>query len=244
MPFIQNPAIPTPPTPPSPPTPPAPAQVVVQGPGGQVIEIARPMSAREVRALRARRSELSSQLSSASSRRNELARDLLRAGDGPNRAGIEERIALLDKRIIQIESDLGETGRLLASVPANLANTSATTEQSLPLGLGSDQITGISIVGIIFVLFPLALARARWIWKRSTRAAAAPASPESSQRLERLEQAVDAIAIEVERISEGQRFVTRLLTEGSAPALAVGQKPAEPVRLPEREALRASRESA
>jgi hypothetical protein len=33
------------------------------------------------------------------------------------------------------------------------------------------------------------------------------------ERLTRIEQAVDAIAIEAERISEGQRFATRLLTE-------------------------------
>jgi hypothetical protein len=33
--------------------------------------------------------------------------------------------------------------------------------------------------------------------------------------MERLEQGVEAIAIEVERISEGQRFVTKLLSEGS-----------------------------
>ena len=32
-------------------------------------------------------------------------------------------------------------------------------------------------------------------------------------RLARIEQAVDAIALEVERISEGQRFTTKLLTE-------------------------------
>ena len=32
-------------------------------------------------------------------------------------------------------------------------------------------------------------------------------------RLQRLEQAVDAIAVEVERISEGQRFLTKLQTE-------------------------------
>jgi hypothetical protein len=32
-------------------------------------------------------------------------------------------------------------------------------------------------------------------------------------RLERIEQAVDAIAIEVERISEGQRFTTKLLSD-------------------------------
>ena len=34
-------------------------------------------------------------------------------------------------------------------------------------------------------------------------------------RLERMEQAVDAIAIEIERISEGQRFTTKLLSDRS-----------------------------
>jgi hypothetical protein len=38
--------------------------------------------------------------------------------------------------------------------------------------------------------------------------------PEVTNRLERIEQAVDAVAIEVERISEGQRFTTKLLSEG------------------------------
>lgn len=33
-------------------------------------------------------------------------------------------------------------------------------------------------------------------------------------RFERMEQSIDAIAVEVERISEGQRFTTRLLSEG------------------------------
>jgi hypothetical protein len=39
------------------------------------------------------------------------------------------------------------------------------------------------------------------------------ANPETDERLERIEQAVDAMAVEVERISEGQRFVTKLLAE-------------------------------
>ena len=44
----------------------------------------------------------------------------------------------------------------------------------------------------------------------------APRLPaEDSLRLERLEHAVDAIAIEVERISEAQRFTTKLLSERS-----------------------------
>jgi hypothetical protein len=38
------------------------------------------------------------------------------------------------------------------------------------------------------------------------------------QRLERIEQAVDAIAIEMERVSEGQRFTTKLLAERVPPS--------------------------
>jgi hypothetical protein len=41
----------------------------------------------------------------------------------------------------------------------------------------------------------------------------------SDQRLERVEAAVEAIAIEVERIGEGQRYVTSLLSERSPQAL-------------------------
>jgi hypothetical protein len=37
-------------------------------------------------------------------------------------------------------------------------------------------------------------------------------------RLERVEQAVESIAIEMERVSEGQRFVTKLLVERAPPA--------------------------
>jgi hypothetical protein len=43
----------------------------------------------------------------------------------------------------------------------------------------------------------------------------------SDQRLARVEQAVEAIAVEIERIGEGQRFVTKLLNE-SERALPAG----------------------
>jgi hypothetical protein len=39
------------------------------------------------------------------------------------------------------------------------------------------------------------------------------ASAATDERLARIEQAIDAMAIEVERISEGQRFVTKLLAD-------------------------------
>jgi hypothetical protein len=45
---------------------------------------------------------------------------------------------------------------------------------------------------------------------------------EVMNRLERIEQAVDAIAVEVERISEGQRFTTKLLSDTRPNALPAG----------------------
>ena len=41
----------------------------------------------------------------------------------------------------------------------------------------------------------------------------------SDERLARVEQAVEAIAIEIERVSEGQRFVTKLLNERANPII-------------------------
>jgi hypothetical protein len=57
---------------------------------------------------------------------------------------------------------------------------------------------------------------ARAIARRIDAEARQPKFPsEIMGRLERMEQSLDAVAVEVERISEGQRFTTRLLSEGS-----------------------------
>lgn len=48
-------------------------------------------------------------------------------------------------------------------------------------------------------------------------------SPELAERLDRMEHAMDAIAVEVERISEGQRFTTRLLSERSGAPAALNE---------------------
>jgi hypothetical protein len=41
----------------------------------------------------------------------------------------------------------------------------------------------------------------------------------ADERLARMERAVEAIAIEVERVSEGQRFVTKLMSERGQPMI-------------------------
>jgi len=49
--------------------------------------------------------------------------------------------------------------------------------------------------------------------RRQVSGPAVPALEEMAQRLGRMEQAIDATAVEVERISEAQRFTTKLLVE-------------------------------
>ena len=49
--------------------------------------------------------------------------------------------------------------------------------------------------------------------RRAVTGPAVPALEEIAQRLGRMEQALDATAVEVERISEAQRFTTKLLVE-------------------------------
>ena len=50
------------------------------------------------------------------------------------------------------------------------------------------------------------------------------------ERMTRLEQAVESIALEVERISEGQRFTTKLLTERAQPDPMRAVPASEPIR--------------
>jgi hypothetical protein len=49
-------------------------------------------------------------------------------------------------------------------------------------------------------------------WERSGQLPPPP-SPDITARLERIEQAVEAVAIEVERIAEAQRFAAKLMAE-------------------------------
>jgi hypothetical protein len=82
---------------------------------------------------------------------------------------------------------------------------------------------GAVIISVVFfiataltvVLLPVARAFARRMDRSHALPDKAGTDPEMAQRLARMEQAVDSIAIEVERISEGQRFTTKLLSERS-----------------------------
>ena len=75
-------------------------------------------------------------------------------------------------------------------------------------------IIAISVVPLMVIGIPIAKAYAQRL-ERKPVGTAVP--PDVQARLERMEQAIDSIAVEIERISEGQRFTTKLLSERTAP---------------------------
>lgn len=204
-----------------------PAIRIDAGPANVAQTIALPRNVQEIAGLRARRSELSDQLSRAWNRREDVTDEMLEAS-GVERAGLEQRLAVIDGRIVQIEADIAATERALTNAPSGLLGAEARAEAAAEAALEAsrppidDEVVGaIGIMGMI-LLVPIVIARARRIWKTPQVPRSMPVAAEG--RLERIEQAVEAIAVEVERVSEGQRFVTRLMSEGK-PVPALQNKP-------------------
>ena len=71
-------------------------------------------------------------------------------------------------------------------------------------------LAGMMMIIILALGVPYVIGLTRR-WERDASKPAVP--PEVNGRLERIEQAIETIAVEVERISEGQRFTTKLLAD-------------------------------
>lgn len=204
-------------------------------PGGQAV-----ITAEDVRALRVRQNDLRDELQDAASRRNTIAGHL-RDADIAARPGYEARLKVLDDRILTIENEITRVGRQLNAAPS-AALVEAQPPNPMPdpgpmiEGIVEEIVPIVAIVSV-FVLGPLAFAISRFLWKRSSPAPQiARADHATQERLEQLQQAVDAIAIEVERISEGQRYVTKVIGNR-----AVGAGDAEPVHVPRSAAVSSER---
>jgi hypothetical protein len=91
---------------------------------------------------------------------------------------------------------------------------------NVPIEIVIIVVTICVMLVLVAVGMPLARAYARRMDRQGGRAEPSPFPSDVSDRIQRIEQAVEAIAIEVERVSEGQRFTTKMLSELRAPALA------------------------
>jgi hypothetical protein len=171
------------------------------------------------RAFNEQRKELANQLENLEEKHRDLARQLADpATEKAVKSGLEVRVAELDKRISEVDKQLANADQAVAkaaSVPGAVVDPPPQPRNGPP-----EEVFVLAGMFIVVVFFPLSIALARRIWKRS--AAAVAAFPQDlAERLTRIDQSMDSIAIEVERIGEGQRFVTRVMSE-SGRALAGG----------------------
>jgi len=123
----------------------------------------------------------------------------------------------------EVQQAQREVQQAVREMQAELARRGARQGQAVafpPFPPGGPQIPeGAVIISVAFFVMcaviaigvPIARAIARRMDRRNAGAPAADA--DTRNRLERIEQAVDAIAVEVERVSEGQRFTTKIISE-------------------------------
>jgi len=82
-------------------------------------------------------------------------------------------------------------------------------------------LAGMLMIIVLAIGVPLVRALGRR-WEKEARIPRGDS--EVVQRLSHIEQAIDAMSLEIERISEGQRFVTRLLADKSPERVALPQE--------------------
>lgn len=170
-----------------------------------------PATAREMyEAMQLRRQVVENQLQNATSDRLSIAQRL-RQGEvsGPDKEGLEQRLSLLDVRIIELQHQLAIAENQEAQAAA--APGAHTRDINKQRAEEREIILGFSIALVFLIAIPLTLAWARRLWRKNAVTIQLP--PELEQRLDSIERGIEATAIEVERVGEGQRFVTQLLAQ-------------------------------
>jgi hypothetical protein len=218
-----------------------------------------PASATDLATMQGRLGELQAQQAGLKAQWNGLRHQLDQMrSDNPARPGVQQQWADVGVHIAQYDGQIAILGAQIAQKQGIAIPGVATVPPRPPIqrsGRFSDAITGMSLLLLIVVAVPISMAWARRIWRGQPAAAAMPID-QSSARFDRLEQSVDAIAIEVERIAEGQRFMTKIMVErpgqtlrdepaeaatpDAKPVLAIGAGPIEPIRVAERQGVRQS----
>ena len=193
-------------------------------------------------AARAQRRELINQLERAEERREDLQDELTQTpqSETVTRAGLEARIKDTDARIASLDAEIATADQRVATAALVPGATTEPPRPPAPPRTGPpEEAFVLGGMFIVFFMMPIAIAYARRIWRRpSSTPGEMPA--ELTDRLNRLEQAVDAVAVELERVGEGQRYVTRVFTE-QAGQRALGAGAAEPLEVRARDAVHQGR---
>jgi hypothetical protein len=83
-------------------------------------------------------------------------------------------------------------------------------------------------IAVVVIMIVVPIVRA--VIRRSERQeSSAGLTPALESRLDRLEAMIETVAVEVERLAEGQRFTTRLLSEGAIQPVVQRAREAAPM---------------
>ena len=211
-----------------------------------------PQTRAQLDALREQRTELTSQLQSLGNRRAELMAQEHIGSDEEARV-IQDQIKQLDQRMSRLDAQItGLNDQISASVARGVGTRGADVEPGLPAiapinipqitippfgPMGPMQTRSPDLIGAlageaaIFLLFGFVFWQ--FAWKRM-RAQLSHALGDQSARMQQVQQSLDVIGLEVERISEGQRYVAKVLAAGDAGALASAAAEKIPVRRDDR----------
>lgn len=190
-----------------------------------------PASARDMYlAAKAVRESLGDALSRLQNKRRDIANEL--ANDetkGLDRSGLEARLKDIDARILDMDKQIAAADQRVATTAGE---PGAAVSPPQPRRPGPpDAFYALGAFSIFVLGFPLALAYSRRIWRRSAKTTVT-LPPDVAARMQAMEEAIESVAVEVERNGEGQRFMTQALSDGSRGlgAQAVPVRPRETVR--------------
>ena len=183
-----------------------------------------------LRGFREQRQELRNQLERLEDQRNDLREELTGErppGVSPDK-GIEARIGQLDLRIAELDKAIADADKAVANAAA-IPGAVVPNPPPPPRRGPPEEFWVFSAVLVMVFAIPFSIAYARRIWRRGAQVVSAIPS-EIYDRFNRIDQAIDSIAVEVERVGENQRYLTRVMAEQRG----IGAGPAEPVQQNER----------
>jgi hypothetical protein len=162
--------------------------------------------------VREKREVLFNQKSRLEDERREIVEQLQQPNSNDvARQGLEQRLAAVDQRIAQVSINIAEADAevaLASAVPGALREEAPRDRWA---GGPPPELVAMGLFLTAALFFPIVLAHARRIWRKANVVSVVP--PELTDRVAGIERNLDAVALEIERIGEGQRFVTQLMSQ-------------------------------
>lgn len=207
----------------APPAPPAPPALPGQVPVGVTVDgapLAGASAALVYQAAKEKREVLGEYFSRLLNRRENILGELRSPNITPaERTALEAHLTEINTSIISMEKQVAAADQEVATAAAVPGSTIERPRERQDGPPEEAIVVGASFMGICSVI--IAIAYARRIWRGGGKVVAQiPAAFEN--RFTRLEQSLDAVAIEIERVSEGQRFLTRVFADQNPRPLGAG----------------------